>query len=75
MMHITHQQEEFSRAYLHAIAAAAGLKFDPAGRPDDDRVDVAISTRGLRGTTRSPRLEIQVKCQMSAATGIRFRTR
>ncbi len=69
MMHITHQQEEFSRAYLHAIAAGAGLKFDPAGRPDDDSVDVAISTRGLRGTARSPRLEVQVKCQMSAATG------
>lgn len=69
MMHITHQQEEFSRAYLYAIAAAAGLKFSPAPAPDDDSVDMAISTRGLRGTARSPRLEIQVKCQMSAATG------
>jgi hypothetical protein len=69
MMHITHQQEEFSRAFIYAISAAAGLKFSQAATPDDDSVDVTISTRGLRGTTRSPRLDIQTKCQMGAATG------
>ncbi|TMQ03029.1 MAG: DUF4365 domain-containing protein [Deltaproteobacteria bacterium] len=69
MMHVRHQQEEFSRAFIYAISAAAGLKFNHAATPDDDSVDVTISTRGLRGTTRSPRLDIQTKCQMSEATG------
>ncbi|TMQ26840.1 MAG: DUF4365 domain-containing protein [Deltaproteobacteria bacterium] len=69
MMHVRHQQEELSRAFIYAISAAAGLKFNHAATPDDDSVDVTISTRGLRGTTRSPRLDIQTKCQMSEATG------
>jgi hypothetical protein len=69
MMHITHQQEEFSRAFIYAISAAAGLKFSNAAMPDDDSVDVAISARGPRGTIRSPHVEIQCKCQMSAAVG------
>ena len=42
-MHVTHQQEEFSRAYIYAVAAAAGMKFSPAAAPDDDSVDVMIS--------------------------------
>ncbi len=58
MMHITHQQEEFSRAFIYAISAAAGLKFSNAATPDDDSVDVAISARGTRNhpipTRRDP---------------------
>jgi hypothetical protein len=69
MMHIPHQQEEFSRAFIYAISAAAGLKFSNAATPDDDSVDVAISARGPRGSIRSPRVEIQCKCQMSAPVG------
>jgi hypothetical protein len=69
MMHLTHQQEEFSRAFIYAISAAAGLKFRNAATPDDDSIDVEISARGPRGTTRSPHLEIQCKCQMSPAVG------
>lgn len=45
MMHVTQQQEEFSRAYIYAVAAAAGLKFQGATAPDDDSVDVTISVR------------------------------
>jgi hypothetical protein len=45
MMHLTHQQEEFSRAFVYAISAAAGLKFSSAATPDDDSVDVAVSAR------------------------------
>jgi hypothetical protein len=69
MMHIPHQQEEFSRAFIYAISAAVGLKFSNAATPDDDSVDVAISARGPRGSIRSPRVEIQCKCQRSAAVG------
>lgn len=73
-MYITHQQEEFSRAYLYAVAAAAGLKFQNAAMPDDDSVDVTVSTRGPRGITRSPRLDIQCKCQRSEVSEIRLPT-
>ena len=45
-MHVTHQEEEFSRAFIHATSAAAGLKFSNAAFPDDDSVDVTFSTRG-----------------------------
>src|SRR4051812_40901926 len=69
MMHVTQQQEEFSRAYLYAVTAATGLKFQNAAAPDDDSVDATISARGPRGTTRSPRLDVQIKCRMSAAIG------
>jgi len=69
MMHLSHQQEEFSRAFIFGVAAAAGLKFSNAATPDDDSVDVTISSRGPRGTTRSPRLDIQTKCQLRAPEG------
>ena len=69
MMYVTHQQEEFSRAYVHAIAAAGGLKCSTAPLPDDDSVDVTIATRGVRGIARSPRLDVQLKCRMSPASG------
>lgn len=68
-MYISHQQEEFSRAFIYAIASAAGLKFNSTATPDDDSVDVMISARGLRGTARSPRLDVQAKCRRSPAIG------
>jgi hypothetical protein len=68
-MHISHQQEEFSRAYVYAVAAAAGFKYSPAPTPDDDSVDVVVSARGLRGTSRSPRLDIQCKCRLGVPGG------
>jgi hypothetical protein len=68
-MHISHQQEEFSRAYVYAVAAAAGFKYSPAASPDDDSIDVGVSARGLRGTSRSPKLDIQCKCILGAVAG------
>lgn len=58
------QKEEFSRAYVRAIAAAAAFAVEDR-RVDDDSIDMAIFARGGEGTTRSPRLEIQVKCTSS----------
>ncbi len=68
-MYITQQQEEFSRAYVYAIAAAAGLKYSAGAMPDDDSVDATISTRGPRGILRSPRVDLQIKCQRRPAAG------
>ena len=58
------QKEQFSRAYVPAIAAAAAFA---AEEPlvDDDSVDMEICARGGEGTTKSPRLEVQVKCTSS----------
>jgi hypothetical protein len=55
------QKEEFSRAYIQAIAAVAGYT---TSRPsiDDDSVDLTIASRGGSGTIRSPKLDIQAKC-------------
>lgn len=54
-------KEQFSRAYVRAVASVAGYnvyQFDV----DDDSIDLGIAGRGARGTNRSPRLELQVKC-------------
>jgi hypothetical protein len=69
MTHITHRQEEFSRAYVHAIASAAGLKVQPGATPDDDSVDLTISARGPRGLVRSPRVDVQLKCWIGQVEG------
>ena len=60
-MDINQQKEQFSLAYLHVVATAAGYKLsDP--RVDDESVDVIIGQSGGEGTVRSPRLEVQLKC-------------
>jgi hypothetical protein len=55
------RKEAFSRAYVQAIAAVAGFAtYQPS--VDDDSVDLGIAARGGGGSTRSPRLELQLKC-------------
>ncbi len=60
-MDLNAQKEQFSVAYVRAVAAVAGYatgKFDV----DDDSVDLTLAERGGRGTVRSPRLDLQLKC-------------
>jgi hypothetical protein len=57
------QKQQLSFAYVHAVAARAGLACD---RPtvDDDSVDLVIGASGLvngRSLIRSPRVELQLK--------------
>ena len=63
-MHISGQQEEFSRAFVAAIVHAANFKIQPPSTPDDDSVDFSICARGKMGLIRSPRIDVQLKCQM-----------
>ena len=63
------QQEAFSRAYIHAVAAAAGFKYSDGPLPDDDHVDVTITSRGPMGLIRSPKVDIQAKCKLGAPEG------
>ncbi|MCB9794610.1 MAG: DUF4365 domain-containing protein [Alphaproteobacteria bacterium] len=68
-MHISHQQEAFSRAYVRAVAAAAGFRVQAGADPDDDSVDLTLSARGAGGTLRSPKLDVQLKCQLGLPEG------
>lgn len=53
-------KEQFSIAYVRAVAAAAGYSvYVPS--VDDDSVDIGIASR-LTSLVKSPRLELQVKC-------------
>ncbi|WP_322111964.1 DUF4365 domain-containing protein [Aerosakkonema funiforme] len=57
---INQQKEQFSNAYLQAVASVAGYSlYKPA--VDDDSVDWGIAARGGTGRIRSPRLELQLK--------------
>ncbi|GMV38308.1 MAG: hypothetical protein AMXMBFR64_00240 [Myxococcales bacterium] len=68
-MFLAHQQEEFSRACVHAVASAVGFKVQAGASPDDDSVDLTISDRGLRGAVRSPKIDVQLKCLMGGVRG------
>jgi hypothetical protein len=61
----TTAKEQFSLAFIRAIATVAGFT---ATKPDvdDDSVDLVLAARGIYGSLRSPRLEIQVKCTGSS---------
>jgi len=53
--------EKFSRAYVHAIAAAGGyriLTYDI----DDDGVDLGLAGRNGDGQAKSPQIDLQLKC-------------
>ena len=60
-MDINQQKEQFSNAYIQAVASVAGYSLY---RPDvdDDSVDLGIAARGGTGPILSPRLELQLKC-------------
>lgn len=63
------RMEQFSRAYVHALAATVGYG---CTRPevDDDSIDMIVSATGGSGTRRSPRLELQLKSHaMDLPTG------
>lgn len=60
-MHLTARKEQFSRAYVQAIAAAAGCSWSEPS-VDDDSVDLTLSMSGAFSTFRSPKLDIQLKC-------------
>ena len=55
------QKEQFSNAYVRAVAATAGYAlYKP--EVDDDSVDWGIAATAGKGTTRSPKIELQLKC-------------
>jgi hypothetical protein len=60
---INQQKEQFSYAYIYAVAASAGYSFQIAARPlDFDGIDIILAGGIGSGIIRYPRLELQVKC-------------
>jgi hypothetical protein len=63
-MHITARQEQFSKAYVRAIAAVAGFNvctYDV----DNDSVDLGLAgNRRVGVDVRSPKLDLQLKSTM-----------
>ena len=61
MMDLNQQKEQFSIAYVRAVASVAGYNtYKP--EVDDDSVDFGIAAKGPFTTVHSPRLEMQLKC-------------
>lgn len=60
-MNLNNQKEEFSLAYIRAVASVAGYY---ASKPDADinSVDLTIAARGSLDTPRQPKLDVQAKC-------------
>jgi hypothetical protein len=62
--HQSWQQEEFSRAYVQAVASVAGYATQRHD-VDQDGVDLTVHVHGGSGTVRSPRLDVQIKTKTS----------
>lgn len=60
-MDINAKKEQFSRAYVQAVAAVAGFSWSVPS-VDDDSIDLTLSDRGGGGTVKSPKLDLQIKC-------------
>ncbi len=60
-MHLNQRKEQFSIAYVRAVASVAGFTVHKP-EVDDDSVDLALAASGDIGTIRSPRLDLQIKC-------------
>ena len=56
-MNLSQRKEQFSLAYIRAVAAAAGFNFSQP-EVDDDSIDLTLLCRGKA----RPRLDLQVKC-------------
>lgn len=72
-MHITHKMEEYSRAFVGAIAALAGCNCSRYSL-DDDSVDLSLHKIDIPGCQLSrAQIDIQLKCTKNiAAAGGKF---
>jgi Domain of unknown function (DUF4365) len=67
---INQQKEQFSYAYIYAVASTAGYSFQIAARPlDFDGIDIILAGGMGNGIIRYPRLELQVKCTSRDVVG------
>lgn len=55
------QKEQFSKAYVRALASVVGLSMNDH-TVDDDSVDCTFCLKGGGEKVRSPKLDVQLKC-------------
>ncbi|MEM6471936.1 MAG: DUF4365 domain-containing protein [Planctomycetota bacterium] len=68
-MDISQRKEQFSQAFVRAVASTAGFAvYEPS--VDDDSIDCGLAQRGGGGTVRSPKLDLQLKCGAKSSGGI-----
>ena len=67
-MELNLQKEAFSRAYVAAVAAAAGYAVG-SSRPDDKSIDLTIESRSTLGLVKAPILAVQLKSTAKRRTG------
>ena len=60
-MDLNAQKEQFSRSYVQAVASIAGYAWSEPS-VDEDSVDLTLAAKGYQGTIRSPKLDLQLKC-------------
>ena len=64
-MTFNEQKEQFSYAYVRAVAAVARVAVTKP-EIDDDSVDLMLKLKSLGGPVRSPQIDAQVKCTGNA---------
>jgi len=67
-MDVAQQKQEFSKAYVKAVAAVCGFATQEPS-VDDDSIDLTLSARGGGGTIRSPKVDLQLKCTAQDVLG------
>ena len=60
-MELSQQKQQLSLAYVQAVAATVGLAH-AVWSVDEDSIDLSLGMRGGRGTIRSPKVDLQLKC-------------
>ncbi|MCA9643872.1 MAG: DUF4365 domain-containing protein [Myxococcales bacterium] len=66
MITLNLHKEIYSEAWVRAVAASIGFCATKPNGPDVDSVDLTLHAYGPRGTTRSPKLDLQLKCTAQA---------
>jgi len=61
MMDISQRKEQFSIAYVRAVASVAGFSVSIPD-VDDDSVDMVLAGRIVEGVPSRPRIDLQLKC-------------
>ena len=61
MMDLSQRKEQFSVAYVRAVASVAGCDLTRY-EVDDDKVDLIVKARVAGSALRSARLDVQLKC-------------
>lgn len=64
-MELNQRKELFSKAYVRAVAAVAGVRVDQP-ESDDNSIDLHLTAVGIQGPANCPELNLQLKCTSRA---------